>query len=215
MNGYQQTTMGTQHNQQQRQPHHAPQHTDHGQQPASMGMGYSNQAGFAYNMNEANAERAGEMPFIDMSGAYVLTIKRAQYVKAATGHRSEGLEFHTETDDGQQANYLNLYFQKGDGSRTWQAALLDALLWLAGLKGFNWVAGVDDKGQQCTIANELTGVRLGFVLQAEAYTTEQGKQGTRLNIRQVFDPATRCTMTEAKSGMQPEAVNKLLKQLGV
>lgn len=166
-------------------------------------------AGFAFPLDEDSAEKAGAQTFLAETGAYNVTITSAQYVRAQTG--THGVKLRLETADGLQGSVI-LNYMKANNEPIFGANFLNAILYLAGLGGFSWHNAMDEKGQMVQMAKELHGVNIGLVLEA---VPNQNKEGTHLEVRQVFQPQSRITAGEARQGLKPEAVAKLLKRLGV
>lgn len=171
--------------------------------------GYRAQNNWAFVLDEDSAEKAGAQTFLAETGAYNLTIVTAQYVRAQTG--THGVKLRLETADGLQGTVI-LNYLKANNEPIFGANFLNAILYLAGLGGFSWHNAMDEKGQMVQVAKELHGVNIGLVLEA---VPNQNKEGTHLEVRQVFQPQSRITAGEARQGLKPEAVAKLLKRLGV
>ena len=183
------------------------QNYPHNQQPAQQNAAPVH-SGFAFALDESSAEKAGENPFITDSGAYIVEFIRAEYVRASTG--THGMKIRFKTDEKQQGT-VTLNYMKPDGTKVFGADFINAILYLAGVAGFNWYPEADEQGKPIQVAGELAGVRIGVVVES---VENQNDEGRHLELRQVFDPASRCTAGEARRGEKPEAVEKLLKRLG-
>lgn len=169
-------------------------------QPAQM------PAGFAFTLDENSAISAGETPYITETNAYVVDITRAEYVRAGTG--SHGLRLRFIADDKQGSVTLN--YMKADNTKIFGADFINAILYLCSIPGFNWYNAQDENGRPIQVAGELANQRIGLVLES---VKNQNDDGRHLALRQVFDPVSRCTASEAKNGEMPEAVDKLLARL--
>ncbi len=165
-------------------------------------------AGYAFVLDEASAEKAGDMPFINETGEVAATITRVEYRRNETGSHAVLVRF---MDDEEKRGTVSLTYLQADGQTpVFGANFINAMLYLMGLPGFSWGVGVNDQGQQVQVAQEFTGQRIGLVVEA---VQNQNNQGSHLELRQVFDVASRCTASEAKNGEAAEAVDKLLKRL--
>lgn len=164
----------------------------------------------AFTLDENSAMESGNMPFIDTHGAYPVVINGAVYRQAKTGSHGIKLAF---TDASGKTGSVTLYYQNAKGELMFQGHMLNAIMYLAGVGGFNWYQGVDGGGNQITIAKELQGVQIGLVVEPVSFVDDNGQKGSRLELRQVFDIASGRTASEAKEGKAPEAVNKLLAKL--
>jgi len=162
----------------------------------------------AFVLDEASAERAGETPFINETGEVIATIVRAEYRRNETA--SHAMVFRFEDEGGKRGTVSLTYLKKDGVTPEFGANFVNAMLYLIGLPGFSWADGVDDRGQQVQVAQELTGQRIGLVVES---VKNMNDDGHHLELRQVFDPASRCTASEAKNGSKAEAVDKLLKRL--
>lgn len=167
-------------------------------------------AAMAFTLDENSAMESGKMPFIDEAGAYSVIINSAVYRSAKTGSQGIKLGF---TDANGKTGTTTLYYQNAKGELMFQGHMLNAIMYLAGVAGFNWYQGVDGGGNQIATANELQGVQIGLVVEPVPFVDDNGQKGSRLELRQVYDPASGCTASEAKEGKAPEVVSKLLAKL--
>lgn len=163
---------------------------------------------YAFVLDEESAANAGVLPFITETGAYTVQIERAEYSQASTG--SHGLYFRVKTGEGLSGSF-SLSYARADGSKIFGADFINAMLYLLGIPGFTWANAVNEKGQPIQVAAELSGQLIGGVLES---VKNQNDDGRHMELRQVFEPVSGCTASEAKRGEKPEAVAKMLQRLG-
>ena len=162
--------------------------------------------------------------YLDETGAFVVTIEAARAVQSSKG--GWGVELHFVAEDGRRPRFAPcLWTLSPSGERYFGHDLLDALLYCAGLpEGHVLKPGKvrywrfdRELGQEVeTIGEgypELAGKKVGLVLQRERYTTQAGKEGSRLSIVGAFDPATRQTASEKKEGLEPQMLASRLLRL--
>lgn len=86
-----------------------------------------------FTYHQANALAAGQSGFISESGAYIFNITEAKYMNSPSGAKQ--IEFSVEMDDRRKANYLNLYYEKKDGTaNAYGVNLINALMGSTGIK---------------------------------------------------------------------------------
>lgn len=162
--------------------------------------------------------------YLDETGAFVVTIEAARAVQSSKG--GWGVELHFVAEDGRRPKYAPcLWTLSPAGERYFGHDLLDALLCCAGFaEGHALKPGKvryrrfdRELGQEAeTIGEgypELSSKKVGLVLQRELYTTQSGKEGSRLSIVGAFDPVTRQTASEKKEGLEPQILASRLARL--
>lgn len=162
--------------------------------------------GFAFTLDETSACSAGETPYITETAAYIADITRAEYVLATTGAHGVRLRFTC----GDKQGSVTLNYMKKDGTKIFGADFINAILYLSSKPGFNWYNAQDEQGRPIQVAGELEKLQIGLVLES---VKNQNDEGRHMELRQVFDPISGCTASEAKNGEKPEAVDKLLARL--
>ena len=165
-------------------------------------------AALAFALDENSAMQAGVVPYITETGAYVCTIQQAQYRRNTTG--SHAVVFRVADNNGKPATFTLTYLDKDNATPVFGANFINAMLYLSGVGGFSWSAAQDDQGQPIQVAQELAGIQIGLVLES---VKNQNDEGRHMELRQVYDPDSGCTASEAKEGKAPEAVQKLLEKL--
>ena len=147
------------------------------------------------------AQKAGGSDYVMETGGYTGAIQ-AKAITAKSG--SLGIEFSMKTDEGLQANYIQIYFQKSDGERIKSG--YGHLQSLMGLLQIGELAHPQsDQNGDCWI-NELCNKRVGLFLQKRMYTKNNGEDGYDFQLRAVFDPQTLQTYKEKSNGVDAQRV---------
>jgi len=152
-------------------------------------------------------------------GKYIGTITRAEkLVSKQKGTQGLGLSF--KADNGQSADYLDLYHTKGDGTQLSAAKTVNAILCCARVKQAE--DGVIDVEKWDKAAGQrrkmrvngypaLMGKRIGLLLTQIMETGTDGKDRTKLEIFGVFDPETELTASEIlQRKTTPERLSSML-----
>lgn len=175
-----------------------------------------------YNLNVNDAKAADQIGrFIKETGKYQGTITRAEAVKSKQG--TDGVEFTFVSDDGREAEYLTLWTIKSDGTNLSDFKKLMAIMACCQVKAmqpkpmmvkkFDREAGAK-VGTQITGFAELTNKKIGFLLQKELYTKDDGSDGSSIRIYAAFQHGTELTATEIlERKTSPVALGKLVEGL--
>ncbi|WP_256843273.1 hypothetical protein [Rodentibacter rarus] len=157
-----------------------------------------------FTYNEEQAVKGGQSNFISETGAYIGKITEAKYTKSQGG--AQAIEFSIETDDGQQGNYLSVYYRGKDQKEIAGGInMIQAIMGVTGVKELTVRRqGNDD------IAPELTNKRVGLFLQKELITKNDGSESYRLQIICPFSPASQKTLAEHLNGEEPKRIQWLL-----
>ncbi len=158
-----------------------------------------------FTYNQEQAVKGGQSSFISETGAYVGKILAAKYTKSQGG--AQAMEFSIETDDGQQGNYLSVYYKAKDGSDLSSGLnMVQAIMGVTGVKELTIKRqGNDD------IAPELTNKRIGLFLQKELITKNDGSESYRLQILCPFSPVSQKTLAEHLNNEEPKRIQWLLE----
>lgn len=171
-----------------------------------------------FNATEAaGADRISSA--IKESGPYVGIITRAEKIRSSSGTMGLGISF--KADNGQSADYLDLYTHKADGTALPSTKTVQAILGCLQLRGaqdgkiavekYNKTSGQREK---VTVDGypELMNKRIGFLLQREMGTnTNTGADTERIVIYGVFQHDTRLTVSEILARKtQPETLDKMI-----
>lgn len=177
-----------------------------------------------YTTNSQRLRAADGGQYLEETGAFVVTIEAARAVQSSKG--GWGVELHFVAEDGRRPRFAPvLWTLSPSGERYFGHDLLDALLFCAGLPDGHVLKpgkvryGRYDRelGERVEAVGdgypELAGRKVGLVLQRERYTTQSGKEGSRLSIVGAFDPTTRQTASEKKEGLAPQILASRLARL--
>jgi hypothetical protein len=158
---------------------------------------------------------------IKETGKYIGVITRAEKLTASTGTVGLGLSF--KSDQGQTADYLDIWHTKLDGQELSGLKTVNAILCCAkvheakegSIRVEKWNA---DKGmrEQVDVRGypELMGRRIGFLLQKSLETSDKGKDVERLQIFAVFNAETELTASEMYARKtNPERLSSMLDVL--
>ena len=175
-----------------------------------------------YNLDPKAASAADNtISRIDASGKYVGTLTRAEAV--VSRQQTEGVEFSFKADDGQAADFLTLWTYNAKGEALPSLKALNAIMTVCRAKTITPTAGQVEKWDAAsharvkvaaTIFPELTGKRVGLLLQREEYAKSDGTTGTKMNIFGVFDAESELTASEILAKKtQPEVLARMVASL--
>lgn len=146
------------------------------------------------------------------TGAYAGNISAAIFTTGRDS-QSEAMEFSIDSDVG-KINYLRINYKGREGQPLKHgAALINAIMGLTKVKQLNAVELTNGEGEIELHCKELEGKPIGFVLQKILYTKNDGGDGYKFDVKQVFGANTRKTYKEAIDNVPAEAVAKLLAVL--
>jgi len=158
---------------------------------------------------------------ISETGKYVGTLTRAERITGAKG--TLGVEFSFKTDDGQSADYLSIWTKRNDGKDLYGFKQMQAIMVCCKQRSLTAVRGQAEKYDSSTgaigtfnvdIFPELTGKRIGFLLQTEEYLKKDNTVGVKMAIAGVFDAETELTASEILDRItQPEKLQKMVALL--
>ncbi|MFE8033816.1 hypothetical protein [Thiohalocapsa marina] len=172
-----------------------------------------------YDLNTKQAAAADNtMSRIEETGKYVGTLTRAEAVVST--RNTEGVEFSFRADDGATADFLTLWTYNEAGDELPALKMLNAMMTVLRVKTISPTSGQVEKWDStagariktaATIFPELTGRRIGLLLQREEYQKRDGSIGSKMNIWAVFDADSELTASEILSRKtQPETLAKML-----
>lgn len=176
----------------------------------------------SYDLNTKSAAAADNtMSRIDETGKYVGTLTRAEAVTSKQG--TEGVEFSFRADDGATADFLTLWTYNRAGDELPSLKVLNAMMTVLRVKTIRPTQGQVEKWDPdsrsrekvaATIFPELTGKRIGLLLQREEYEKQNGDVGSKMNLYSVFDADSELTASEILSRRtQPEVLAKMVATL--
>ncbi|HBP78113.1 MAG TPA: hypothetical protein DD685_04295 [Halomonas sp.] len=154
---------------------------------------------FQYNEEKAVAADSGGGEYITESCVVRGFIEQAKWVEANSG--AKGLELTFESENGQKANYLTLYYQKRDGSQNEVGhQQIQSLMGCTGAQSLTQAQGKDG-----LIAPELTRKPVQVALERENYIKGNGEEGFRFQIKCFMSARSGLTIAEHKAGKQAES----------
>lgn len=154
---------------------------------------------FQYNEAQAEAADSGGGDYITESCVVRGLIEQAKWVEANTG--AKGLELTFESEKGQKANYLTLYYQKKDGSQNEVGhQQIQSMMGVTGAQSLSQQPGKDGM-----IAPELTRKPVQLALERENYIKNNGDEGFRFQIKCFMSSRSGLTIAEHKAGKQAES----------
>lgn len=176
----------------------------------------------AYTIDTKAAKEADTIyARIERSGKYVGILTRAESVTSR--QETEGVEFSFRADDGSTADFLTLWTYNADGKALSGLKALNAMMTVCQTRGLTptdgtvekWDASTGQRGKMpATIFPELTGKRIGLLLQREEYEKRNGDVGSKMNIVGCFDPESELTASELLARKtQPETLARMVAAL--
>lgn len=154
---------------------------------------------FQYNEEKAVAADTGGGDYIVESCVARGFIEQAKWVTANSG--AKGLEITFESEKGQKANYLTLYYQKKDGSINEVGdQQIQSLMGCAGVQTLS-----QQSNGSAMIAPELTRKPVQLALERENYRKDNGQDGFRFQIKCIMSARSGQTVAEYKEGRQAES----------
>ena len=161
-----------------------------------------------FTYNNESALSVGQGGFITETGSYVVTITEAKYTTSAGGAKS--IEFSVEADDGRKANYLSVWYKKKDGTpNSFGESVIHAIMGCARVRNLT----LHMKDINTEIAPELTGKRIGLVLQKVLKSKSDGTDTYSLEIKMPYIADTGQTLLEHSKGEQAAAISRMLTTL--
>jgi len=175
-----------------------------------------------YQLNTQIARSADQTTSrISETGKYIGTITRAEELISKKG--TVGVEFAFKADDGQTADYLSVWTKNAEGKELYGLKHLQAIMVCTKQRTLTTVKGAVEKydpatGQSGTFTvdlfPELTGQRIGFLLQAEEYLKQDGTIATRMAIFGSFSADGEFTASEILDrAARPEKLAKMVAVL--
>lgn len=154
---------------------------------------------------DANAARAADQinSRINETGKYTGVFTRAEEIKSKKG--TVGVEFSFKADGGQTADYLTAWTKNTDGKELYGFKQLMAIMACCKVRNITATPGQVEKYDRdvgavakmdATVFPELTGKRIGLLLQVEEYAKTDGSIGEKMAIAGAFEADTEFTASE-------------------
>ena len=172
---------------------------------------------------DANAARAADQinSRINETGKYIGVLTRAEEIKSTKG--TVGVEFSFKADSGQTADFLSCWTRNTDGKELYGFKQLMAIMACCKVRGITAAQGQVEKydkasggmaKMQATIYPELTGKRIGLLLQVEEYAKSDGSVGEKMAIAGAFEADTEFTASEIiDKATKPEKLSRMVAAL--
>jgi len=175
-----------------------------------------------YTLNADAARAADQMNSrIVETGKYIGTLTRAEKITSKKG--TVGVEFSFKADDGQSADYLSIWTKNADGKELFGLKQLQAIMVCCKQRSLTAIKGKVEKYDGATakmgtfdaeIFPELTGQRIGLLLQAEEYLKQDQTVGSKMAIHAAFGADTEYTASEILDrAVKPEKLEKMVALL--
>jgi hypothetical protein len=158
---------------------------------------------------------------ITETGKYTGKFIRAEAVTSNQG--TEGIELCFKSDDGQEADFLQLWTHRPNGDELPSNKTLMALMTCMKVRSVNPKKGLVDKwdadakakvSKEAIILPELVGKPIGLLLQKEEYEKRGGGVGFKFNVYGCFDPDGNFTASEIlDKAATPEKLDKMMASL--
>lgn len=164
---------------------------------------------FTFTFSAEAAQNAGASPFISECGAFAGTLSGVKATYGQNGSQSAGLEFAFNTPQG-DAPFLSLYVTKRDGTESPQGfAMMCAMVAITRIS-------LPNNATLEQVAAQLEGKQIGLVLQKVLQMKGDGVTETfKMDIKQAYLPANRCTAKELYAKQPAKDVDALLATLTV
>lgn len=173
-----------------------------------------------FGFNPESAKQADSSARIEEAGKYIGTIKHMEFITAKSG--TTGFEIEFETDNKESASF-SIWTEKSDGTSLGGVHKINALLACVGARGLTPTNAQLEKYDfdkkervmgNCVIAPEMTGKRIGLLLQRENYQNNSGDWKYQMNFFSCFHAQTELMAKEIiDRKTTPEALPKSLSSL--
>lgn len=173
-----------------------------------------------FTLNTESAKQADAGGRIESTGKYVGTIKSMEFVTSKNG--AQGFEVNFETDSKEYTTFT-IWTVSKDGQPLSGTHKVNALLTCCAVRSLTptdqplekWDHEISQKVKKtCVVAPEMTGKRIGLLLQRENYLNGQGQQRHQMNFFASFNAESELTAKEVlERKTTPELLPKALSRL--
>lgn len=161
-----------------------------------------------FQFNPEKALQAGASSYIQTSGAYKGKITKAKWVSAKFSN-AQSLELSFESEEGQIANFINIWYKKADGTESpYGEAHIHALMGLLKLQNLSQAP----KGEE-TVCPELQGKPIGLILQKVLSTKDNGEDTYKFDLVLFFGANSGKTYQEAVNQEPAQRVTQIAATL--
>lgn len=173
-----------------------------------------------FTLNTESAKQADAGGRIESTGKYVGTIKSMEFVTSKNG--AQGFEVNFETDSKEYTTFT-IWTVSKDGQPLSGTHKVNALLTCCAVRSLTptdqplekWDHEISQKVKKtCVVAPEMTGKRIGLLLQRENYLNGQGQQRHQMNFFASFNAESELMAKEIlEHKTTPELLPKALSRL--
>ena len=173
-----------------------------------------------FTLNTESAKQADAGGRIESTGKYVGTIKSMEFVTSKNG--AQGFEVNFETDSKEYTTFT-IWTVSKDGQPLSGTHKVNALLACCAVRSLTptdqplekWDYEISQKVKKtCVVAPEMTGKRIGLLLQRENYLNGQGQQRHQMNFFAAFNAESELMAKEVLDRKTtPELLPKALERL--
>lgn len=173
-----------------------------------------------FTLNTESAKQADAGGRIESTGKYVGTIKSMEFVTSKNG--AQGFEVNFETDSKEYTTFT-IWTVSKDGQPLSGTHKVNALLTCCAVRSLTptdqplekWDHEIRQKVKKtCVVAPEMTGKRIGLLLQRENYLNGQGQQRHQMNFFASFNAESELMAKEIlERKTTPELLPKALSRL--
>lgn len=173
-----------------------------------------------FTLNTESAKQADAGGRIEQTGKYVGVIKSMEFVTAKSG--AQGFEISFESD-AKEYTTITIWTVSKEGQPLSGTHKVNALLACCGVRSLTptdqQLEKYDFESRQkvkrlCTVAPEMTGKRIGLLLQRENYLNGQGQQRHQMNFFAAFNAESELMAKEVLDRKTtPELLPKALDRL--
>lgn len=152
---------------------------------------------YEYTLDPEMAKKAGQGLRITDTGLYFGTITTAFACKSEKG--TKGVELMFKADDGRTADFLQLWTRKQDGTPLMGEQVLHAIMTVTEQKNLSLKPSVVERmgeKKNVDIFPELSGKRIGLMLQKEPYEKADGSVGNSMLVFMPVEDGTKRTAKE-------------------
>ena len=163
-----------------------------------------------FRYSPEKALQAGAASYIQTSGAYVGKITAAKWIRAKSSQsQAKALELSFESQDGQKANFINIWYSKSDGSPSlYGENHIHAIMGLTQVQQLNSAVHGND-----FICPELLNKPIGLIVQKVWFTKDNGEESYKLDLVLAYGANTGKTLEEAVTGKEALTVAKIVAHL--
>ena len=167
-----------------------------------------------YTLDTNAAKKAGMSNYISETGSYKGRIKVAFACKSK--QNTEGMEIMFEDDNKMSADYLQIWTRKADGTLLPGDAMVHAIMACCELRNMTTEdRPVERNNSTATVPvyKELTGKRIGFLMEKEPYLKADGTTGFSMVLVCPFEADSGRTAKEKLDKANAETLPAMIARL--